>query len=150
MALDDLPFAGEMPKARFQENEKPNFLPMSFAPRLAADREGAFRRRHSIFQSKSDHEIGFCFQYKMIMKIERGGRVAAGFLSLVLCFEKENRGGIPCVAECNESQATGSAPVFLPPLFPHGWNRLGEGAGAPVKNFFRVFRVRERSERAGL
>jgi hypothetical protein len=79
----------------------------------------------------------------MIMKIERGGRVAADFLSLVLCSEKEIlcsekeiRGGIPCVAVCNESQATGSAPVFLPPFFLMDGIVLAKGLGCPSRTFF--------------
>ena len=84
----------------------------------------------------------------MIMKIERGGRVTAGFLSLVLCFEKGIRGGWHRL-RCRKQREPGDwkCSRFSSPLFPHGWNRLGEGAGAPVKNFFRV---REHSERAGL
>jgi len=34
-----------------------------------------------------------------------------------------------------------------PALFPHGWNRVGGGAGEPVKNFFQGS---ERSERPGM
>jgi hypothetical protein len=45
-------------------------------------------------------------------------------------------GRIPCVALSNESQATGNAPVFLPPFFLMDGIVLAKGLGRPSRTFF--------------